>query len=40
MPFVVANYSPEDSGTESMGLERKDKHIKVNSKTPIQTYVD
>ena len=40
MPFVVANYSPEDSGTESKGLERKERFIKVNSKTPIQTYVD
>ena len=40
MPFVVANYTPEDSGSESMGLERKNNFVKVNSKNPIQTYVD
>ena len=40
MPFVVANYTPEDSGNESMGMERKDNFIKVNSRTPIKTFVD
>ena len=40
MPFVVANYTPSDSGSESMGLERDDKSVKVISKTPIQAYDD
>ena len=42
MPFVLAGYTPDESssGSESMGLERKGKFVKVNSKTPITAYDD
>lgn len=43
MPFVLAGYTPDnssDSPCESMGLERNNMFLKVNSKTPIRAYDD